>query len=132
MKLLLAVALSVLGLSGCDITRDLGEEVERAARLAAPQTIVIGPGQKAWIDGRAVSFSGVQPCPYRQGLDRLLPGQDLNEGSMSCVIISPDTKEVTVRVVMPGGISQQVWSVERDHGQTKLRLTDGSYLAALK
>lgn len=132
MKLLAAVALSVLGLSGCDITRDLGEEVERAARLAAPQTIVIGPGQKAWIDGRALSFSGVQPCPYRQGLDRLLPGQDFNEGSMSCVIITPDTTEVTVRVVMPGGISQQVWSVERGRDQTRLRREDGAYLAAAR
>lgn len=133
MRLTPLVALLALGLTGCDaVQSSLEAEAQKSGGLVAPQTIVIRPGAKMSVSGQTAAVFGAQPCPYRQGFDSFVLEQDPDEGLMGCVIITPDTEEVTVRVSLPDGLSRETWLVERAHDETRLRRADGSYLAAAR
>lgn len=85
-------------------------------------TVVVQPGYEILVNGQEVQVFGKDECPLSSPV----------EGARQCIVIAPETKTVSVTVVLPGGPVDEVWTVERSGVSTMLRRADGSYLAAAK
>ncbi|WP_434676671.1 hypothetical protein [Pseudomonas sp. D3-10] len=119
MKLIPLVMALAFTLSGCDAAKEIGAQfVEKVSG----HPVVVQPGYKMLVNGRAAQVFGKDECP---------PSSP-DEGKRLCIVIAPETKTVPVTVVLPSGPVDEVWTVERSADRTMLRRADGSYLAAAK
>lgn len=119
---------AALSLSGCDAMQDLGSSVAKAYPEHAPMTLVIHSDYKMLVGGQQAQVFGSDVCPPADNLF----GSDPDEGTRSCVVITPETKTVSVTVQLSEGPSKESWTVERSGDRTMLRRADGTLLAAAK
>lgn len=131
MKTVPLVLALLIGLSGCDAAKELGAQVGKSSDQS-PMTLVLKPGYKMLVDGQPAPVFGYQKCPPGDKGMRDLVGSDPDEGKPICIVISPDTQTVSVRVELRDGLSEEVWTVEHSGDRTMLRRADGSYLSAAK
>ena len=132
MKNLALTLVAALSLSGCDAMKELGSAVAKTYPEHAPMTLVIHSNYKMLVGGQPAQVFGSDVCPPADKFMKVLFGADPDEGTRSCVVITPETKTVSVTVLLPEGPSKESWTIERSGDRTMLRRADGTLLAAAK
>ncbi|KZN20646.1 MULTISPECIES: hypothetical protein [Pseudomonas] len=132
MKHLPLVIALALGLSGCDLVKELGAKVAKAYPEETQMNLVIHSGYKMLVGGQAVSVFGMNDCPPADKNMKAIFGASPDEGSRSCIVIAPKTKTVSVIVSFPEGPSAETWTVEWSGNRSTLRRADGTFIAAAK
>lgn len=125
MKALL-IALVVAGaLSGCDAANELAAKV---AQDQPPMTLAISSGYKLNVGGHPVPVFGTEKCPPVDPFWEKIFGSDPDADKKTCILITPNAKQVSVTVGLPTGLTAEVWSVERSGDRAMLRRGDGTLI----
>jgi hypothetical protein len=128
MKRMTLVFLAVLSLSGCkEEMKEIGAQFEKLAPDREPMTIVIWPNYKVMVGGKTAMVFGSDICPPTESF---FSGQNPSSGKPECIVITPETTSVLVKVWLPEGDTAEVWSVERSADRMMLRRRDGSLIGA--
>ncbi len=104
---LIAIVIAVPLLSGCDNAADT-----MFGRFAHQPTIVIPPGYKIALEGKAAPVFGFDKCPEPDSFARWFSGSLSADGSSHCIVILPETHAVQVRVAIDGKLVDETWTVE--------------------
>lgn len=129
-SLILACLLTLAGGAQADVTADLKNWfMANAEKSHMAETVVVAPGFKMLISGKAAPVFGNQPCPRADGVRVWFFGGDPQGGS-GCMVIEKNTASVQAQFVLDGKKVAEVWAVERRApDQTLLRRPNGDYLA---
>lgn len=116
--ILTVVALLAVTLGACT-------KVEQAAATVAkePLVMVFAPGFKILMgDANAAPIQGFDECPK---------GGEATDGKHTCVVVTAETKQVSVLIGLPSGNATEQWSVLRDEkNRIRLQRPDGSLVVA--
>ena len=119
------------GLTRAGVLQDLGAAAYKAAGSPS-YTVVIPPGARLMIGGKATVVSGGDLCPPSSTNTWVVGGQ--SEMGHSCIVVAPDTKAVPVDVYGPNGErTREIWAVERQERNgvptLELKRPNGEYVA---
>lgn len=130
MKAITLAVLSVLAFAAnADVAGDLKQWfIANTEKNQVVETIVIAPGYKMVIAGKALPVVGTQECPRADGMRIWFFGGDTQGGS-GCMVIRKETSTVQAQFVLDGKNVTETWAVERRApDKTLLRRPNGDYL----
>ena len=112
-KTLILSAIATVCLAACN----------QVASLAGEPTIAFAPGYQILnnTDASAIPIQGFDECPKSNPAMVKIFGDSTTEGKHTCIVVAPDTKQVSVLVALPAGSVTEQWSIIRDEG----KLADG-------
>ena len=107
-KVSAAVIIGVSLLGGC------GKEVEKVGAILSDEsmTLVFSPGYEVAIDGQPAQVFGNDACPKQDRAMNILFGQSPDEGSSTCLVVTPKAKTVRARLMIDRRLTDEVWTVE--------------------
>lgn len=101
---------------------------EQAKRI----TLVVGPMLPVTIGGETVHALGTDTCPAQDSeVMRRLFGEPPSAGMPQCIVVTPSTARVRVRLLANGApATTEEWTVVRDGDRVSFRRPDGSPIVA--
>lgn len=116
-------------LAGCDQVKQLATITADVAMADEPITLVFAPGSEVTIDAKPVRIFGFDACPEQQPAMTRFFGPAPTDGSAGCVVVTPKTTSVRVRLALNAGPVIEQWAVHRDdqhQDRVYLKRPDGS------
>ena len=112
---------ALLALAGCqDVVKNFEE-------IASEKTIslIIAPGYRVVANSESAMVFGFENCPENHPIMQQVFG---DSAKSSCVVITPETKKVLVRLIFNDKILTEEWNVVREKEKKLIYLTrpDGS------
>lgn len=129
MKALLIALGLASALSGCDAANELAAKVAQDQR---PMTLGFHSGYKLNVGGQSAPVFGTDKCPPADPVWEKIFGSDPDADKQTCILIPPNSKQVSVTVGLPTGLTAEVWNVERSGDRTMLRRGDGTLIVDAK
>jgi hypothetical protein len=131
--LTISIALFMGGVLANPIEEAKNQLKQQIAHQSSQMTLVFGSLLRLPNEKQRTIVQGLDVCPAQESdLMRHLFGETGNAGRHECLVVSPSSERVLVRVFSAGKPYRvEEWKVQRDNGRIGFQRSDGSSVVAL-